>query len=121
MANTISLLSYGNTFGDWLVTTNYLILNWNGLYSNNFFKPTGTLYLNDPILGLVVANNATFGGLLSSQGVGSSAYVQNDLTVGGQVYFTNTSLGLTNTGDMIVYGKTNLGEFVRKPWDDFWV
>ena len=108
MSNTISLLSYANTFGDWLVATDYLILNWNGLYANNFFKPTGTLYLNDPILGLVVANNAIFGGLLSSQGVGSSAYIQNNLTVGGQVYFTNTSLGLTNSGDLIVLGTNYL-------------
>ena len=104
MANTVSLLSYANTFGDWVVTTNALAKENNDIAANNYTKPAGTLYLNDPNLGLSVANNAVFGGQFQVQGVGSSAYVQNNLRVDQQVYFTNTSIGLNNTGQAIIGG-----------------
>ena len=104
MANTVSILNYANTFGDWIVTTNALAKENNDLAANNYIKPTGTLYLNNPTLGLQVANTAIIGGQLQVQGVGSSVYVQNNLRVDTQVYFTNTILGLTNTGQMNVGG-----------------
>jgi hypothetical protein len=104
MANTVSILSYANTFGDWIVTTNALARENNDLAANNFIKPTGTLYLNDPSLGLQVANVAIIQGQLQVQGTGSSAYIQRNLRVDQQVYFTNTILGLTNTGQMNVGG-----------------
>ena len=106
MANTVSLLSYANTFGDWVVTTNALVRENNSLAANNYTKSTGTLYLSDPTLGLQVANNAIVAGQLQVQGIGSSARIQNNLTVTqGQVYFQNTTLGLTNTGELISNGK----------------
>ena len=105
MANTVSLISYANTFGDWVVTTNALTKENNDLSANNYFKPTGTLYLNDPNLGLQVANNAIIAGGLSVAGVGSSVYVQNNLQVDKQVYFTNTTFGLTNSGPSLFGGK----------------
>lgn len=83
MANTVSQLSYANTFGDWVVTTNNLLKENNDLASNNYVKSTGTLYLNAPTLGLQVANNAVVAGQLQVQGTGSSAYVQNGLRVDG--------------------------------------
>ena len=104
MANTVTLLSYANTFGDWVVTTNALAQENNNLAANNYTKPTGTLYLNDPVLGLQVANNAVVAGQLQVQGVGSSAYVQNNLRVDQQVYFTNTTLGLVNSGQANIGG-----------------
>ena len=109
MANTVSLLSYANTFGDWVVTTNALIRENNDLASNNYTKRTGTLYLNSPTLGLQVANNAVIAGQLQVQGIGSSAYVQNNLRVDTQVYFQNTILGLTNSGELISNGKISAG------------
>ena len=109
MANTVTLLSYANTFGDWVVTTNNLARENNDFAANNFIKPTGTLYLNAPTLGLQVANNAVVAGQLQVQGIGSSAYIQNNLQVGTQVYFSNSVLGLTNTGDMIVGGNLQVG------------
>lgn len=105
MANTVNYLSYANTFGDWVVTTNNLVRENNDLAANNFVKPTGTLFLNDNTLGLQVANNAIVAGQLSVQGIGSSAYVQNNLRVDTQVYFQNTVLGLTNSGELISNGK----------------
>jgi len=104
MANTVTLLSYANTFGDWVVTTNDLVKENNDLAANNYIKPTGTLYLNSPSLGLQVASRAIVAGEFQVQGLGSSAYVQNNLTVGNQVYFSNTILGLTNTGQANIGG-----------------
>lgn len=105
MANTVSILSYTNTFGDWVVNTNALARENNDLAANNYVKGTGTLYLNDPTLGLQVANNAIVAGQLQVQGIGSSAYVQNNLRVDQQAYFTNTTLGLTNSGQLISNGR----------------
>ena len=105
MANTTSILSYANTFGDWVVQSNSLSKENNDLAANNYIKPTGTLYLNGLPLGLQVANNAVIGGQLQVQGTGSSAFIQNNLTVStGQVYFSNTILGLTNAGQANIGG-----------------
>lgn len=105
MANTVSILSYANTFGDWVVTTNSLVKENNDFAANNYVKPTGTLYLNAPILGLQVANNAVIAGGLQVQGTGSSAYVQNNLTVGGLGIIANGSfsnVNVTGTGTSLV-------------------
>lgn len=83
MANTVSILSYANTFGDWVVTTNSLVRENNDFAANNYIKPTGTLYLNAPLLGLQVANNAIIAGGLQVQGTGSSGYIQNNFRVDG--------------------------------------
>ena len=104
MANTVSILSYANTFGDWIVTTNALAKENNDLAANNYIKPTGTLYLNDPSLGLQVANVAIIQGQLQVQGTGSSAYIQKNLRVDQQVYFTNTTLSLVASGQANVGG-----------------
>ena len=103
-AQQFQILSFANTWGDLMVTTNSLVNQNNDLASNNFYKSAGTLFLNDPTLGLQVANNATMGGQLRVQGLGSSAYIQNNLRVDTQVYFTNTILGLTNTGQANIGG-----------------
>jgi hypothetical protein len=103
MANTVSLLSYANTFGDWVVTTNNLAKENNDLAANNYVKPTGTLFLNSPTLGLQVANNAIIAGQLQVTGVGSSAYIQNNLRVDQQAYFQNTILSITT------FGQANIG------------
>lgn len=104
MANTVSLLSYANTFGEWVLTTNKLAQENNDLAANNYTKSTGTVFLNDNTLGLQVANNAVFGGQLQSQGVGSSAYIQNNLRVDKQTYLTNTSLSLVASGQANIAG-----------------
>ena len=103
MANTVTLLSYANTFGDWVVTTNALAKENNDITANNYVKSTGTLYLNDPTLGLQVAKNAIVAGQLQVTGTGSSAYVQNNLRVDQQAYFQNTALSITT------FGQANIG------------
>ena len=61
-ANTFPNLSYANTFGDWVVTTNNLAIENINMAANNYIKPTGTLYLNDPTLGLQTSSNVVIGG-----------------------------------------------------------
>ena len=108
MANTVSSLSYANTFGDWVVTTNSLVRENNTLAANNYTKNTGTLFLSDPSLGLQVANNAIIGGQLQSTGIGSSATIQNSLTVGGNTSLANTTVTglLSVSGTLSVNGNT---------------
>jgi hypothetical protein len=106
MANTVSRLTYANTFGDWVVTTNSLVNENNDLASNNYTKSTGTLFLNSSTLGLQVANTAIISGQLQVSGVGSSASIQNALSVGGNLQgntatFINT---LTASNNAIVGG-----------------
>ena len=98
MANTVLQISFANTFGNWFTATTGLVRENSDLAANNYHKPTGTLYLDDPSLGIQVASNSIFSGPLQVSGVGSSAYVQNNLRVDTQVYFQNTTLGLTNSG-----------------------
>ena len=106
MANTVSLLSYANTFGDWVVATNALAQENNTLGKADYHKDTGTLYLDASPLGLVVAKKTIINGELSVENIGSSASIDNNLVVKyGQVYFQNTILGLTNSGKAIIGGQ----------------
>jgi hypothetical protein len=105
MANTVSLLSYANTFGDWVVATNFLIQQNNNITANSYVKSSGTLYLNDSSLGLQVANGAVFAGTLQVQGAGSSAYVQNGLTVSGLGTFSNTTQSILTSGPITSNGQ----------------
>jgi len=103
-STTLPNISYANTFGDWVVATNNLITDHDQFAANNYQKNTGTLYLNDPTLGLQVNSASIFAGNVQVVGAGSSAYIQNNLRVDTQVYFTNTSLGLTNSGQANIGG-----------------
>jgi hypothetical protein len=110
MSNTVSILSYANTFGDWVVTTNALAKENNDLAANNYTKPSGTLYLNDPSLGLSVLTSAFVQGQLQA----GSASVYGSLTVGTQAYFSNTllsiaTLGQANIGGPILALSSNTG------------
>ena len=105
MANTVTTLNYANTFGDWLVATDALINENNILASGNYVKNAGTLYLNETTQNSLQANgNIVVQKQLLVQGIGSSGTIQNNLTVGGQVYFTNSTLGLTHTGQANLNG-----------------
>jgi len=98
MANTVNLLSYANTYGDWMVTTNQLVRENNNFATGIYNKNSGTLYLNDATLGLQVTSNAIFASQMQVQGIGSGAYIQNNLRVGGKIELTNTEVALTSSG-----------------------
>ena len=105
MANTVTNISYANTFGEWVAATDVLIGENNRLGKGNYTKDSGTLTLSEnslvalSSLGDIVVNKQ-----LRSEGAGSSATVQNNLTVGGQLYFTNSILGITHTGQANMNG-----------------
>jgi len=101
MANTVTSLSYANTFGHWLTSTNALIAENNALAKDNYVKDSGTIYLSEGTLNALQSNgNVIVQKVLSVQGVGSYAVVQNDLTVQRQGLFTNTELSLTASGNV---------------------
>jgi len=103
-AQVFPVLSYANTFSDWVVSTNGLLQQNNDLAANNFTKPSGTLFLGDNSLGLQVNTAAIIAGAFQVQGTGSSAYVQNTLRVGGPVNFTNTAVSLLANGQIQAIG-----------------
>jgi len=104
MANTVNLLSYANTFGDQMVTTNALAAENNNLAVGRYTKSIGTFIVQDPTLSLQANGPVLLYNSLQVLGIGSSAYVQNNLRVDTQVYFQNTILGLTNSGQAIIGG-----------------
>ena len=107
MANTVTLLNYANTFGDWVITTNALAKENNDIAANNYHKPSGTLYLDDSTLGLQVASNAAIYGLLQVIGSTSSAQISNSLNV-GQVFIANTTTSMTAAGNVTIGGTANV-------------
>ena len=108
MANTVTALSFANTFGEWVVATNNLIKENNDLAANDYIKSTGTLYLNETTQNSLQANGTVIiQKQLLVQGTGSSATVQNNLNVGSQLYLTNGSLSLVASGQANVAGQIN--------------
>ena len=59
MANTVTILSYTNTFGDLLAQQNKAAVEINNISANNYTKETGTLYLAGSGTGLSVSNTTT--------------------------------------------------------------
>ena len=57
MANQITPLSYANTFGDWVVTTNKVLAETNDLQANNYTKDSGTLLITNSASFLLVVYN----------------------------------------------------------------
>lgn len=103
MANTVTTLSYANTFGQWLAATDALIAENNVLAKDNYVKDSGTIYLSEGTLNALQSNgNVIIQKALMVQGVGSYATVQNDLTVQRQGRFTNTQMSLIASGSVNV-------------------
>jgi len=112
MANTVNILGFANTFGDWIVATNADSNEINSIGKYDWTKDSGSLILNGTGTSLSVGNNATISGLLQVTGTSSSATIDNNLTVGKQVYFTNTSQSLVASGSITSNGTiyaTNTG------------
>jgi hypothetical protein len=108
MANTVTSISYANTFGEWVVATNNLIRENNDLAANDYTKATGTLYLNETSQNSLQANGTVIiQKELLVQGTGSSATIQNNMNVGSQLYLTNGSLSLVASGQANVAGQIN--------------
>jgi hypothetical protein len=98
MANTVTILSYANTFGEWMVNTNELANELNDLASGTYTKNTGLLVLNSPGVSVQVSNTALFTGDVSLTGPGTSLTVANSAQFGVNV----TVIDTTTTANLIV-------------------
>ena len=94
MANQVTPLSLANTFGDWLVTTNQVLAETNDLGANTYSKNTGSFIINSSGTGLQVANDAIVQGSFQVTGTGSSATIQNNLTVSQGIIRASNTTGL---------------------------
>jgi hypothetical protein len=88
-----------------MVATDALIEENNNLATGDYTKQSGTIYLSETTKNALQANgNIVVQKQLRVQGAGSSATIDNNLSVDGQVYFGNTILGLTNSGQANING-----------------
>jgi hypothetical protein len=109
MANTVNILGFANTFGDWIVATNADSNEINSIGKYDWTKDSGTLFLNGTGTSVSVGNNAIISGQLQVTGTSSSATIDNNLTVGRQVYLTNTTQSLTASGIIYANGTVYAG------------
>lgn len=106
MANTISILSYANTFGEWMVNTNENSRELNNLAKGTYTKDSGILILNGSNVSLQVSNTALFTGNVIISGANTRLTTQyltvvNDEDIGGNL----TVAGTTTTGNLVVTGE----------------
>jgi hypothetical protein len=103
MSNSYPLISTGNTFGNWVVTTNALVQENNNFDSSDYHKNKGTLYLDEASTSLQANGVSIFNDYVHAQGV-RGAQVDYNFTVLGQVTLSNTSLSLTANGQANMNG-----------------
>ena len=105
MANTVTSLSYANTFGHWLAATDALIAENNVLATDNYVKDSGTIYLSEGTLTALQSNgNVIVQKALSVSGPGSSTTIEKDITVQRRGLFTNTETSIVASGNVEVDG-----------------
>jgi hypothetical protein len=85
MANTLPVISYANTFGDWVVVTDNLVNEVNTLGKGNYTKDAGLLTLAGSGTGLQVANNSVFQGNVLITGSGTALQVAHDAIISGNL------------------------------------
>lgn len=105
MANTVSVLSYANTFGEWMVNTNEMALELDNLGEGTYTKDQGILVLNGSGVSLQVSNTAIFTGNVQLTGPNSSVEttyltVDKDAHVESNLIVDQT----TTTSNLIVTG-----------------
>ena len=113
MSNQLVPLGYANTFGDWVVTTNKILAETNDIGANNYIKESGLFSINTIGTGLLVQNDAIVQGVFSVSGATSQASIQNNLTVGGLTYLTNTATSLYTEGTANIRGDLIVAGMVR--------
>ena len=105
MANTVNSLNYANTFADWLVATDALIVENNTLGKSDYRKNSGTLFLDRALQANGVS---TFQNQILSQGVGSSVTIDNNTTIKyGTLYIKTLDSGVANIA-LVAHGQANI-------------
>lgn len=101
MANTVTILSYTNTFGDLLAQQNKAAVELNNLGANNYTKGTGTLYLSGSGTGLSVANSTTMNVVV----VSGTTSLLGDTTSAANVYINGLNYAFQVANNAVI-GKT---------------
>jgi hypothetical protein len=114
MANTVSILSYANTFGEWMVNTNGIASEINNLGKGTYTKDQGTLVLNGSGVSLQVSNTAIFTGNVQLTGQNSNFQtpyltVNKDADINGNLVVDHT----VTTGNLIVTDSLGGGAILR--------
>ena len=98
MANTVTILSYTNTFGDLLAQQNKAAVEINNISANNYTKETGTLYLAGSGTGLSVTNTAILGtGIVSG-----TLSLLGDVTTTANAYINGNGYALNVANNAII-------------------
>jgi hypothetical protein len=98
MANTVTILSYTNTFGDLLAQQNKAAVEINNISANNYTKETGTLYLAGSGTGLSVTNTAILGtGIVSG-----TLSLLGDVTTTASAYINGIGYALNVANNAII-------------------
>jgi hypothetical protein len=95
MANTVSVLSYLNTFGDLIIQQNSVAIELNSLGANNYTKNTGSLIINSTGTSLQVNDTALI----------QTAIVNGTLTVKGDIT-AQANLTVLGLGTATVFANT---------------
>jgi hypothetical protein len=98
MANTVTILSYTNTFGDLLAQQNKAAVEINNISANNYTKETGTLYLSGSGTGLSVTNTAILGAGI----VSSTLSLLGDTTSSANVFVNGIGYALNVANNAII-------------------
>ena len=117
MANTVTILSYANTFGEWMVNTNEMAKELNDLATGSYTKNAGILVLNSPNVSLQVSNTALFTGNVLLTGQGTTLHVTNSAEFGSNITVGNT----VTTANLIVtesLGGTAVIKFRKRILDE---
>jgi hypothetical protein len=108
MANTVNSLNYANTFLHWMNSTNDLVVENNVLGKGNYHKDGGTLYLDETTTSLETLGDAKFQKELIVTGTGSSATIDNNLTIKyGTTYLKRDDAGVANIA-LVAHGQANV-------------
>lgn len=117
MANTVTILSYANTFGEWMVNTNELALELDNLATGTYTKNQGLLVLNSPNVSVQVSNTALFTGNILMTGNGTTLTVTQDAEVQGNLMVDNTAT-IANLNVTTSIGGTAVIQFRKKILDE---
>ena len=108
MANTVSILSYNNTFGDLLAQQNKVAVELNNLGSNNYTKDSGTIFISSPGTGLSMTGSALIGSII----VANTFAVTKDSTFLANSFFNGPGQSVVVENSALVYGTTTSNNII---------
>lgn len=114
----INSVSLSNTFGQWLIATQQLIVSANNLELSTYTKPSGTLVINSTGTGLSVLNHSTTGSL----GVTRDATISGNCSISKTLTAANLTInsGSYNGSIYVTRGTSTRAELYWNESVDRW-